>query len=91
MNEDLSETKTREEAKRERACDPVERWQHIQEAIAFAEANLPPNLRRNRPRLPAGWYLRNRPQAASAAEDPEVVGDLLKIQKAATRRPDERN
>jgi hypothetical protein len=44
--------KEREEAKRERHYDPLLRWQHIQDAITFAEANMPEALRRNRPRQP---------------------------------------
>jgi hypothetical protein len=47
----LSE-KEHEEQKRERAYDPALRWQHIQETITWAEANMPPHLRRNRPRWP---------------------------------------
>jgi hypothetical protein len=47
-----SDLKAHEEAKRDRAYDPVLRWQHIQEAIRFAEATLPPEKRRNRPRWP---------------------------------------
>jgi hypothetical protein len=46
------EEKQQEEAKRERMYDPVLRWKHIQETITWAEANLPPHLRRNRPRGP---------------------------------------
>jgi hypothetical protein len=46
----LSALKKREEQKREAAYDPVTRWQHIQQTINWAEANLPPHLRRNRPR-----------------------------------------
>jgi hypothetical protein len=41
-----------EERKRDRAYDPAQRWKHIQETITWAEANLPPELRRNRPRRP---------------------------------------
>lgn len=44
------EEKLAEEAKRERMFDPVKRWQAILAAIEFAEANMPPELRRNRPR-----------------------------------------
>jgi hypothetical protein len=40
-----------EEAKRERASDPVKRWRQIQEAITWAEANMKPEFRRNRPRM----------------------------------------
>jgi hypothetical protein len=46
------EDKAREEAKRERMYDPVLRWKHIQETITWAEANMAPEFRRNRPRLP---------------------------------------
>jgi hypothetical protein len=42
--------KEKEEQKREAAYDPVQRWKHIQQTITWAEANLPPHLRRNRPR-----------------------------------------
>jgi hypothetical protein len=44
--------KEREERKRDAAYDPVLRWQHIQDTITWAEANMPPHLRRNRPRWP---------------------------------------
>jgi hypothetical protein len=46
-----SEEKQLEEAKRDRMYDPVLRWKHLQEAITFAEAAMPPHLRRNRPRV----------------------------------------
>jgi hypothetical protein len=49
---DLSALKKLEERKRETAYDPVARWQHIQQTIDWAEANLPPHRRRNRPRTP---------------------------------------
>ena len=42
--------KQREEEKRDRAFDPVVRWRQIQATITWAEANLAPELRRNRPR-----------------------------------------
>jgi hypothetical protein len=45
------EEKRREEEKRERNYDPVERWKHLQEAISWAETNMPEHLRRNRPRV----------------------------------------
>ena len=54
---DVSDSKRQEERKREAAYDPVMRWRHIQQTIAWAEANLPPHLRRNRPRT------RKRPQS----------------------------
>jgi hypothetical protein len=44
--------KRQEERKRDAAYDPALRWQHIQQTITWAEANLPPHLRRNRPRQP---------------------------------------
>ena len=46
--------KSSEELKRDAAYDPVERWRHIQQTITWAEANLPPEQRRNRPRQP--WH-----------------------------------
>ncbi len=46
----LDTQKKREEQKRNAAYDPVQRWRHIQQTITWAEANLPPHLRRNRPR-----------------------------------------
>ena len=48
------EEKRAEEAKRERAWDPLQRWLAIQAAITFAEENLPPEQRRNRPRWHPG-------------------------------------
>jgi hypothetical protein len=44
------EEKAREEGKRDRNHDPVERWKQLQATITWAEANLPPQQRRNRPR-----------------------------------------
>lgn len=46
------ELKQKEEQKREAAYDPAQRWRHLQQTITWAEANLPPHLRRNRPRTP---------------------------------------
>ena len=48
----VNEIKAEEERKRELAYDPVARWLHIQQTITWAEANLPPEKRRNRPRQP---------------------------------------
>ena len=48
----LESLKREEERKRNAAYDPVTRWRHIQQTITWAEANLPPHLRRNRPRQP---------------------------------------
>lgn len=42
--------KQEEEKKRELASDPVKRWQQIQRIIKWAEANMKPEFRRNRPR-----------------------------------------
>jgi hypothetical protein len=46
-----TDEKKREEAKRDRNYDPVLLWKHLQDFIAFAEANMAPHLRRNRPRV----------------------------------------
>ncbi len=46
------ELKKREELKRDRAYNPLQRWLHIQQTITWAEANMPPHLRRNQPRRP---------------------------------------
>ena len=51
----LSQLKAEEERKRDAAYNPVQRWQHIQQTITWAEANLPPHLRRNRPRTRGPW------------------------------------
>ncbi len=48
--DEFSRLKAEEERKRAAAYDPAQRWQHIQQTITWAEANLPPHLRRNRPR-----------------------------------------
>ena len=47
---DWDSLKREEERKRDAAYDPAQRWIHIQQTITWAEANLPPHLRRNRPR-----------------------------------------
>lgn len=44
--------KQAEERKRDAAYDPRQRWRHIQETITWAEANLPSERCRNRPRRP---------------------------------------
>jgi len=54
----FSALKAREEAKRDRAYDPALRWKHIQEMITWAEMNLPPHQRRNRPR----WHPASPPR-----------------------------
>ena len=43
----FSELKRREEAKREKCWDPLQRWQVIQEMITWAESL--PTVRRNTP------------------------------------------
>ncbi len=48
----LNQLKAEEERKRAAAYDPAQRWQHIEQTITWAEVNLPPHLRRNRPRTP---------------------------------------
>ncbi|MDR1304670.1 MAG: hypothetical protein LBK76_05545 [Verrucomicrobiales bacterium] len=45
-----SDEKAREELKRWQVMTPRRRWQAIRQAIEFAEQNLPPEQRRNRPR-----------------------------------------
>ena len=50
MMDSFSQQKAREEAKRDRAYDPVVRWKHLQDMITWAELNMPAHLRRNRPR-----------------------------------------
>ena len=47
---ELEQVKREEERKRDAAYDPRQRWLHIQQTITWAEANLPPAARRNRPR-----------------------------------------
>jgi hypothetical protein len=47
---DWNAVKQQEEKKRWKAQNPAQRWLQIQEMIAWAEANLPPEKRRNRPR-----------------------------------------
>ena len=49
-SEIVMDEKLREELKREKMFDPVQRWKAIQEMIAWAEQNMPQQLRRNRPR-----------------------------------------
>ena len=58
--------KNQEEQKRDRAYDPLQRWLHIQQTITWAEANMLPHLRRNRPRLPKPW-----PRAAETDTPPQ--------------------
>jgi hypothetical protein len=50
LRKPFSEIKALEEEKRDRAYDPVQRWIAIQKAITWAEANMKPEFRRNRPR-----------------------------------------
>ena len=56
----LDQLKREEERKRAAAYDPAQRWQHIQQTITWAEANLPPHLRRNRPRTAKQYSLGGR-------------------------------
>ncbi len=58
MEPEQNTLKQQEESKRNAAYDPVKRWQHIQETITWAEANLPLHLRRNRPRQPKQFSAR---------------------------------
>jgi hypothetical protein len=45
------QSKAHEEAKRWAAQDPAERWRQILAMIEWAELQLPPEQRRNRPRV----------------------------------------
>jgi hypothetical protein len=47
MSNDLDDLKRREEAKREAAWNPAERWRVLQETITWAESQL--TVRRNTP------------------------------------------
>lgn len=64
MNREPESEKEREERKRDRAYDPVQRWKHIQETITWAEANMAPHLRRNRPRWPG-----SQPQLPNSSKE----------------------
>ncbi len=48
-----SKEKEAEERKRDRAYEARQRWLQLQQTITWAEQNLPPQQRRNRPRTPA--------------------------------------
>ena len=48
----MPNTKEQEEAKRDKAWNPKERWKVLQENITWMEANHPPQKRRNRPCVP---------------------------------------
>jgi len=61
---DWDQLKQSEERKRDAAYNPAQRWLHIQQTITWAEANLPPHLRRNRPRTaPSTLQPQNRKPA----------------------------
>lgn len=79
MSEPELSEKEREERKRDRAYDPVARWKHIQETITWAEANMPPHLRRNRPRLP-------KPGQLKPVEETRQSTELQRIGAARTLR-----
>lgn len=70
MNRDAF--KQEEERKREAAYDPVARWQHIQQTITWAEANLPAHLRRNRPRRANGVGQRAEGRGPKSEGDPKA-------------------
>jgi hypothetical protein len=53
--------KQQEEAKRDKAWNQRERWLAIQQSIAWAESQLPPAQRRNRPRVPGKLTLAQTP------------------------------
>jgi len=61
MDDDL---KREEERKRDRASDPLQRWEGIQKMIAWIDSNQPPQKRRNRPRThPANSAAKNQSEA----------------------------
>ena len=71
----LDQLKADEERERAAAYDPVQRWEHIQQTITWAEANLPPHLRRNLPPHP-----RPRGKASnSAPQGSSVVGRVSRL------------
>jgi hypothetical protein len=47
---EFSDQKAREEAKRDRVQARTMTWQQIADVLSWAEAQLPPERRRNRPR-----------------------------------------
>lgn len=49
-----AELKAREEAKRDRMQAATQNWKQMEETLAWAEAQLPPHLQRNRPRTHSG-------------------------------------
>lgn len=48
---DISRVKEAEERKRQLAYDPLLKWKHLQQTITWAEENMIPAFRRNRPRV----------------------------------------
>ncbi len=60
-----SNIKELEEIKREHASDPVKRWRQIQDAITWAELNMKPEFRRNRPRAPHPFCQINENESSS--------------------------
>ena len=64
----LNQLKAEEERKRAAAYDPAQRWQHLQQTITWAEANLPPQLRRNRPRTRTRGPEERRPTLVTPPE-----------------------
>jgi len=61
--------KKQEEHKRDQAWDPQEKWRLILETIAWAESQLPPEQRRNRPR---GFEVKTKNAAAQDNSRPPI-------------------
>lgn len=74
MNSSANEQE--EERKREAADDPLERWLPIRQSITWAEANWPPELRRNRPR----WHGR------AATNRQRLLGERMKTPRITGER-----
>lgn len=72
------EEKSAEEAKRERMFDPVKRWRAILAAIEFAEANMAPEFRRNRPRWHP-WSVESPFVEGLRKMTPEPKGDVYSL------------
>ncbi|MDD5261765.1 MAG: hypothetical protein PHD76_07935 [Methylacidiphilales bacterium] len=62
MSPQDNKVKEAEEARRDRNLTPRERWAQILAAIEFAESNMQPAQRRNRPR----WAKYSRPLPVEA-------------------------
>lgn len=69
--EDMSALLAAEEAKRDRNYNALERWKHIQAQIKWAEEQLPPEQRRNRPRWASYSVPTPLPEEADSSDVPD--------------------